>query len=156
VHLAGALWQLPGDEIDAFAGGLVDVGAGDWYTAQQIRAHNVDVGSTLPREGAPGEIDVWMLGAHALHPGCAYRWIRYASGARVQAQVARFFGATPVNGDACAALGKAPCRALHADAAAPLLKRIAFRHTPVENCGGGRICVPFARWEQVWNDVRSS
>ncbi|HMG97798.1 MAG TPA: hypothetical protein VK546_02695, partial [Gaiellales bacterium] len=31
VHLAGALWQLPGDEIDAFAGGLVDVGTGDWY-----------------------------------------------------------------------------------------------------------------------------
>ena len=97
MHLAGALWQLPGDEIDAFAGGLVDVGAGDWYTASQIRDQNVDVGLTLPREGAPGEIDLWMLGAHALHPGCAYRWMRYASGARVQAQVARYFGATPVN-----------------------------------------------------------
>lgn len=156
VHLAGALWQLPGDEIDAFDGGLVDVGAGDWYTAQQIRARNVDVGITLPREGAPGEIDLWMLGAHALHPGCAYRWMRYASGAHVQAQVARFFGATPVNADACTALGKAPCRALHADAGRALLERIAFRHTPVENCGGGRICVPFARWEQAWNELRSS
>ena len=105
MHLAGALWQLPGDEIDAFAGGLVDVGAGDWYTASQIRDQNVDVGITLPREGAPGEIDLWMLGAHALHPGCAYRWMRYASDARVQAQVARYFGATPVNRDACAMLG---------------------------------------------------
>jgi putative spermidine/putrescine transport system substrate-binding protein len=156
LHLAGALWQLPGDEIDAFAGGLVDVGAGDWYTARQIRAQNVDVGLTLPREGAPGELDLWMLGARALHPGCAYRWMRYASGAHVQAQVARYFGATPVNADACAALGTASCRALHADAAGALLKRIAFRHTPVENCGGGRICVPFALWEQAWTALRSS
>jgi putative spermidine/putrescine transport system substrate-binding protein len=156
MHLAGALWQLPGDEIDAFAGGLVDVGAADWYTAARVRDQNVDVGLTLPREGAPGEIDLWMLGGRALHPGCAYRWMRYASGARVQAQVARFYGATPVNAGACGVLGIAACRALHADAAAPLLKRIAFRHTPVENCGGGRICVPFARWEQAWTQLRSS
>jgi putative spermidine/putrescine transport system substrate-binding protein len=156
VHLAGALWQLPGDEIDAFDGGLVDVGAGDWYTAQQIRAQNVDVGLTLPREGAPGEIDLWMLGAHAQHPGCAYRWMRYASEAGVQAKVARFYGAAPVNAGTCAVLGKASCHALHADARGPLLKRIAFRHTPVENCGGGRICVPFSQWEQSWTELRSS
>ena len=157
MHLAGALWQLPGDEIDAFAGGLVDVGAGDWYTAEQIRDQNVDVGITLPREGAPGEIDLWMLGAHALHPGCAYRWMRYASGARVQAQVARYFGATPVNARClrrCSA-GR-PARRCTPTRPAPFLKRIAFRHTPVENCGGGRICVPFARWEQAWSELRSS
>jgi hypothetical protein len=53
-------------------------------------------------------------------------------------------------------LGAAACQALHADAGAPLLKRIAFRHTPVESCGGGRICVPFARWEQTWTQLRSS
>lgn len=156
LHLAGALWQLPGDEIDAFAGGLVDVGAGDWYTASQIRDQNVDVGLTLPHEGAPGEIDLWMLGARALHPGCAYRWMRYASEARVQAQVARYYGATPVNPGACAVLGASACHALHAGASASLLKHIAFRHTPVEHCGGGRICVPFTRWEQSWNELRSS
>jgi putative spermidine/putrescine transport system substrate-binding protein len=153
--LSGALWQLSGDEIDAFAGGLVDVGEGDWYTAQQIRDRNVDVGLTLPRGGAPGEVDLWMLGARAPHPGCAYRWIRYASSARVQAQVARYFGATPVNGEACGLLGKVACDALHVDAPAPFLRKIAFRHTPVENCGGGRRCVPFARWEQSWRDLRS-
>jgi len=38
--------------------------------------------------------------------------------------------------------------------AARFLSRIAFRHTPVENCGGGRRCVPFARWEQAWRDMR--
>ena len=47
-------------------------------------------------------------------------------------------------------------RALHADAPGPFLKRIAFRHTPVENCGGGRICVPFSQWEQAWTTLRSS
>jgi putative spermidine/putrescine transport system substrate-binding protein len=155
LQLAGALWQLPGDEIDAFDGGLVDVGAGDWYTHRQILGQNVDVGLTLPREGAPGEVDLWMLGARAAHPGCAYRWIRFASGASVQAQVARYFGATPVNGGACALLGRTTCRSLHADAPPAMLQRIAFRHTPVESCGGGRRCVPFARWEQAWSDLRS-
>ena len=110
--------------------------------------------SRCPREGAPGEIDLWMLGAHALHPGCAYRWMRYASGARVQAQVARFFGATPVNARRlrrCSA-GRPAVRCTRTRQR-PLLKRIAFRHTPVENCGGGRSCVPFARWEQAWSDA---
>ena len=77
-------------------------------------------------------------------------------GTRVQAQVARYFGAAPVNRDACARLGRTACRALHADATGALFKHIAFRHTPVENCGGGRICVPFALWEQTWNELRSS
>jgi putative spermidine/putrescine transport system substrate-binding protein len=153
LQLAGALWLVTGDEIDAFTGGLVDVGEGDWYTAGQIRDQNTDVGLTLPREGAPGEVDLWMLGAHALHPGCAYRWMQYASGANVQAEVARSYGATPVNADACAVLGKTACAQLHADVPAAFLKRIAFRHTPVENCGGGRRCVPFARWEQAWTDI---
>jgi putative spermidine/putrescine transport system substrate-binding protein len=143
MHLAGALWQLPGDEIDAFDGGLVDVGAGDWYTAQQIRSQNVDIGLTLPREGAAGELDVWMLGANAPHPGCAYRWMRYASTPDVQAQVARYFGV----------LGTTTCAALHANASKAFLSRISFRHTPVENCGGGRRCVPFATWEQAWTGL---
>jgi putative spermidine/putrescine transport system substrate-binding protein len=150
LRLAGALWELPGDQVDAFAGGLVDVGEGDWYTAQQIRAQNVSVGLTMPRGGAPGEIDLWMLGAHAPDPGCAYRWMRYASTARVQAKVARFYGATPVNAGACALLGKATCSRLHADAPKAFLRRIVFRHTPVQNCGGGRECIPYARWEQAW------
>jgi putative spermidine/putrescine transport system substrate-binding protein len=153
LHLAGSLWQLPGDEIDAFDGGLVDVGAGDWYTTQQIRDQSVDVGLTLPRGGAPGELDVWMLGAHALHPGCAYRWMRYASTPAVQAQVARFYGATPVSAGACALLGTTTCSALHANVSKAFLSRIAFRHTPVENCGGGRRCVPFTKWEQAWTDI---
>ena len=155
LSLAGALWQVPGDQIDAFDGGLVDVGAGDWYTTKQIRDQNVDVGLTLPRGGAPGEVDLWMLGARAPHPGCAYRWMRYASTAGVQARVARFYGATPVNPNACGVLGKTACDELHADASGAFLRRIAFRHTPVEHCGGGRRCVPFARWEQAWLQLRN-
>jgi putative spermidine/putrescine transport system substrate-binding protein len=153
MRLAGTLWQLPGDEIDAFAGGLVDVGAGDWYSARQIRDQNVDIGVTLPRAGAAGELDLWMLGAHAANPGCAYRWMRYASSAAVQARVARYFGAAPVNAAACPVLGKAACGALHADVSKAFLRRISFRHTPVANCGGGRHCVPLATWEQAWTDM---
>ena len=51
--------------------------------------------------------------------------------------------------------GRLPCRRTLDAPARFLRKRIAFRHTPVENCGGGRRCVPFARWEQAWRDMRS-
>jgi len=52
-------------------------------------------------------------------------------------------------------LGKTACDELHADASGAFLRRIAFRHTPVEHCGGGRRCVPFARWEQAWLQLRN-
>ena len=79
----------------------------------------------------PCSSDASVTSARAPHPGCAYRWMRYASSARVQAQVARYFGATPVNREACALLGQAACSDVHLDAPARFLRRIAFRHTPV-------------------------
>ena len=71
-----------------------------------------------------------------------------------KAQAARFFGATPSTATRAAAR-RADLPGAPRDAPPALLRRIAFRHTPVENCGGGRRCVPFARWEQAWDAMRS-
>ncbi len=131
MHLAGALWQLPGDEIDAFAGGLVDVGAGDWYTAARSATRTSTSASRCPARAHRARSTSGCWAPSALHPGCAYRWMRYASEARVQAQVARYFGATPVNRDACAALGRAACQALHADAP----RRVAEAHRVPPHAG---------------------
>ena len=140
MHLAGALWQLPGDEIDAFAGGLVDVGAGDWYTAradprpERRRRPHAARARARPARSTSGCSAPTRSTPAARIAGCAT-----PRAPRVQAQVARYFGATPVNARrlrACSA-GR-PATRCTPTRAGPFLKRIAFRHTPVENCGGGR------------------
>ena len=122
-QLAGALWQLPGDEIDAFDGGLVDVGAGDWYTAQQIREQNVDVGPDAPARGRAGRgrpldarrprarIPAARTAGSATprRPACRPRW--RATSARPRST------ATPA---ACS--GRTACRAVHLDAPRAFLR----------------------------------
>ena len=39
----------------------------------------------IPKEGATGWLDTWMLSAKAKHPNCAYAWYAYISSPKVQA-----------------------------------------------------------------------
>ena len=39
----------------------------------------------IPKEGATGWLDTWMLSAKAKHPNCAYAWYTYISSPKVQA-----------------------------------------------------------------------
>ena len=117
--LAGALWQLPGDEIDAFDGGLVDVGAGDWYTAQQIRdaerrrrpdaAARGRAGRGRPldarRRRAPSRLRVPLDALRLAERACRRRW-RASSAPRRSTPTPARCSAGP------------PAAALHADAPA--------------------------------------
>ena len=44
--------------------------------------------AVIPKEGATGWLDTWMLSAKAKHPNCAYKWMQYISTPKVQAQQA--------------------------------------------------------------------
>ena len=37
------------------------------------------VKEVIPKEGATGWLDTWMLSAKAKHPNCAYAWYAYIS-----------------------------------------------------------------------------
>ena len=65
----------------------------------------------IPKEGATGWADTWMLSAHAKHPNCAYKWMKWVSTPKVQAQQAISFGETPANTKACAIMDKLSPRA---------------------------------------------
>ena len=122
MHLAGALWQLPGDQIDAFAGGLVDVGEGDWYTAQpDPRPERRRRPHPARARAHPARSTSGCSAPARLHPGCAYRWMRYASGARRagpgRALLRRHPG-QPRRLRRCSA--RRPATQLHADAAGRL------------------------------------
>ena len=79
---------------------------------RELRRQAVPVRSEIPLEGATAWLDAWSLVSTASHPGCAYRFLDYATKASVQAKTSRLVGAAPAAPGACRLLGISTCRAL--------------------------------------------
>ena len=69
-------WGLASDEISLFKNGDVTIGASWPYTTGQLQAAKVPVKEIIPKEGATGWLDTWMLSKKAKHPNCALRLVR--------------------------------------------------------------------------------
>jgi putative spermidine/putrescine transport system substrate-binding protein len=147
-------WGLGSQEISMFKNGDVAVGAAWPYQTSSLLADGEPVADTIPKEGATGWADTWMLATKAPHPNCSYKWLQYISSAKVQAQQAVYYRETPANTKACPImdqLEQGSCAQFHADAPASYFNSIAFWKTPVADCGGGKTdCVPYAQWQQSW------
>jgi putative spermidine/putrescine transport system substrate-binding protein len=148
-------WSSAPAQISAFANGDVTVGASWPYQVLQLMGHHFPIGSVIPKEGATGWADTWMLAARAPHPNCAYMWMRYISTPKVQAEQALSFGETPDNTLACGymnQMSKGSCALYHANAPAAYFKTIALWKTPVAQCDNGKPdCVPYLDWVAAWN-----
>ena len=151
-------WSLASDAVDLFRNGDAAIGAAWPYMTNTLRDAGAHVAETIPREGATGWADSWMLSAHAQHPNCAYMWINFVTTPHVQAQQALSFGETPANTKACADMDKlaaGSCAKYHADAPADYFKRISFWKTPVRQCGNGEsTCLDYSAWQQAWQLVK--
>jgi len=151
-------WGLASDEIDLFKSGGVVLGASWPYQTNTLAADKVPVKDLIPKEGATGWADTWMLSAHAKHPTCAYMWMRYISQPKPQAQQAIYFGETPANPKACPIMDKlAPGSAAqyHCGASAAYFKSIYFWKTPVAACGNGsNDCADYTKWQQAWTQLK--
>jgi putative spermidine/putrescine transport system substrate-binding protein len=151
-------WALASDEIDLFKNGDVIMGAGWPYQLSTLKAAKFPVADTIPREGATGWLDTWMVSAKAKHPNCAYLWLQYISTPKVQAMQAVNYGETPVNALACAFMNKiraGACHQYHADAPLSYFRQIKFWKTPVADCGNGKKdCMDYTKWQQAWTDIR--
>jgi putative spermidine/putrescine transport system substrate-binding protein len=152
-------WGLASDEISLFKNGDVTVGASWPYTTGALQAAKVPVKEIIPKEGATGWLDTWMLSAKAKHPNCAYAWYSYISSPKVQAMQATSYGETPVNKLACGymnKLSKGSCAAYHANAPESYYASIKFWKTPVADCGNGKKdCMDYSQWVKSWNEVIS-
>ncbi len=108
----------------------------------------------IPKEGATGWADTWMLAAKAPHPNCAYLWMRYISTPKVQAEQAVSYGETPDNKLACPLMNKlqkGSCDLYHANAPQSYFDSISLWKTPVATCDNGQQdCVPYSQWQQAW------
>jgi putative spermidine/putrescine transport system substrate-binding protein len=150
-------WSLASDEIDLFKNGDAVVGASWPYQTNTLIADKVPVKDLIPKEGATGWADTWMLSAKAKHPNCAYMWLKWISTPKVQAQQAIYFGETPANTKACPImdkLSKGSCEQYHANAPAAYFKSIKFWKTPVAACGNGKNnCMDYTKWQQAWTQL---
>ena len=151
-------WALASDEIDLFKNGDAVIGASWPYQTNTLIGAKAPVKDTIPKEGATGWLDTWMVSAHTKNLDCAYKWLAWISTPKVQAQQAIYFGETPVNSLACAQmdkLSKGSCAQYHADAPLAYFKQIHFWKTPIAACGNGKNdCLTYAQWQQAWTQLK--
>ncbi len=147
-------WGLASQEISEFKNGDATVGAGWPYQVSALKGTNFPIGAVIPKEGATGWADTWMLAAKAPHPNCAYQWMRYISTPKVQAEQAVSYGETPDNKLACPLMNelqKGSCDLYHANAPQSYFDSISLWKTPVVTCDNGQQdCVPYSQWQQAW------
>jgi putative spermidine/putrescine transport system substrate-binding protein len=150
-------WGLASDEIELFKNGDTVIGAAWPYQYSQLKSAKEPVEQIIPKEGATGWADTWMLSAHAKHPNCAYEWVNWVSSPKVQAEQATTYGETPVNTKACGEMEKiekGSCSVYHANAPASYFESIKFWKTPVAECGNGQSdCMDYSKWQQKWTEV---
>jgi putative spermidine/putrescine transport system substrate-binding protein len=151
-------WVLPSDEIDLFKGGDAIIGASWPVQTLNLKDAKAPVADLIPKEGATGWADTWMIASKAKHPNCAYQFIKWVSTPKVQAQQALSFGETPANAKACSFMDQLKpggCTAYHANAPAAYFNSIRFWKTPVANCGNGKTdCMDYTVWQQKWQSIK--
>jgi putative spermidine/putrescine transport system substrate-binding protein len=153
-----SFWSGYVDAQKALENGSTVVGSTWQYIVNLAVADKKPVGSVLPKEGATGWADTWMVDAKSPHPNCAYMWMNWITKPDVQAQVAEWFGEAPANTKACAlTVDKGHCDTFHATDES-YFKKIWFWSTPQSDCLDGRTdvkCMPYSDWAKAWSDIRS-
>lgn len=151
-------WALASDEIELFKNGDAIIGAAWPYQTNALKAANVNVMDTIPEEGATGWADSWMLSAKSKHVNCAYKFMRYVSTPKVQAEQAIYFGETPANKKACDpmnAIEAGSCEKYHLNAPASYFDSIHFWQTPLPTCSdGSKACTSYSDWQRAWQQVK--
>ncbi len=111
------------------------------------------IASTIPEEGATGWADTTMMHVEAAHPNCAYAWLNHSLDAKVQGDVAAWFGSVPAVNAACKG------NALLTDAGCDTngmanFDKIWFWRTPTGKCESEGTCVSYSQWAKDYLAVQ--
>lgn len=144
--LVGRYWHDAFVQIDDFTNQGV-VAASSWpFQVNLLQASTQPIASVVPAEGATGWADSTMMHIDAAHPNCAYKWLEHSLNAKLQGDLAAWFGSVPAVPDACKG------NALLTDGGCDLngmanFEKIAFWRTPTTDCGDGKQeCIPYHEW----------
>jgi putative spermidine/putrescine transport system substrate-binding protein len=152
----GEYWSDYQKSENSFKTGDSVVGTTWQVIANMAQADNAPVKAVLPKEGATGWSDTWMVSAKAAHPNCAYQWMNWIVSPKVNAQVAEWFGEAPSNAKACDQTSdKNFCTVFHA-ADDAYWKNVYYWTTPIKNCldGRGAVCTDYAAWTAAWTEIK--
>ena len=154
----GEYWADFTKAVQAFETGTSAVG-----TTWQIIANTINsdkkttVKTVLPKEGATGWSDTWMISSKAAHPNCMYKWMDWIVSPSVNAQVAEWFGEAPAQTKACDQTSdKEFCTTYHA-LDPSYADKIAYWTTPRKACvdGSGNNCTDYSEWVTDWQAIKS-
>ncbi|MFJ2029473.1 ABC transporter substrate-binding protein [Streptosporangium sp. NPDC087985] len=155
--LVGEYWSDYTKEVQAFKSGDSVVGTTWQVIANVAQADKAPVEVTLPKEGATGWSDTWMVSAVAKHPNCAYRWMDWIISPEANAQVAEYFGEAPANSESCALTADPKhCETFHATDEA-YYSKVWFWTTPIAQCLDGRTdvqCMDYSAWTRAWTEIK--
>ena len=152
----GEYWFQYTEEQSAFANGDSDVGTTWQVIANLLEADGINVKTVLPKEGATGWSDTWMISSEAKHPNCMYKWFDWVVSPKVNAQIAEYFGEAPANAKACQETADpAHCEIYHADDE-EFFSQVSYWNTPKADCGDDRgdVCKDYSEWVQAWTEVK--
>ena len=150
-------WSDYTKEVQAFETGTSEIG-----TTWQVIANTINgdgkatVNTVLPKEGATGWSDTWMISSKAKHPNCMYQWMNWITSPTVNAQVAEYFGEAPAQTLACEhTADKSFCKTYSALDPA-YAARIHYWTTPQTQCldGSGNNCTDYATWVTRWQRLK--
>jgi len=154
----GEYWADYTKAVQAFESGTSVVGTTWQVIANTINADGkVKVDTVLPKEGATGWSDTWMISAKAKHPNCMYEWMNYIVSPTVNAQVAEYFGEAPAQTLACQHTSdKSFCTTYHA-LDPSYASKIHYWTTPQQQCvdGKGNNCTDYSQWVAKWQQIKS-
>jgi putative spermidine/putrescine transport system substrate-binding protein len=144
--LIGRYWHDANIQMDDFKNEGV-VASGSWpFQVNVLSAGGAPVASVFPSEGTTGWADTTMMHVEAPHPNCSYMWLEHSLDAKVQGDLAAWFGSLPAVPSACqgnALLGEKGCETNGFGE----FEKIAFWKTPKADCGNGSTdCVPYHEW----------
>jgi putative spermidine/putrescine transport system substrate-binding protein len=157
----GEYWSDTAKQIQAFGAGDNEVGTTWQYQYFALKAEGKPMAASpasqgfLPKEGATGWSDTWMISSKAQHPNCMYMWMNWIVSPKVNAEVAEFFGEAPAQSLACnETKEKDFCAKYHADNPG-FWKRVYYWETPVSECGNGEEdCKDYNEWVQAWTAIK--
>lgn len=157
--IIGEYWGDYLKNIDAMKNGTTVLGTTWQVNLNYANADGEVVKATLPKEGATGWSDTWMVAKDTKNINCSYKWLDWIAGPQANAQVAEWFGEAPANAKACDLVSdKTFCDTFHAGDEA-YWANVHFWNTPSETCVDGRTdvkCVPYAEWSKAWSSLRNS
>jgi putative spermidine/putrescine transport system substrate-binding protein len=154
--IVGEYWSDYTKEQAAFKSGNTVLGTTWQVIANLLTADKVDIKTTLPKEGATGWSDTWMISSKAKNPNCMYRWMDWIISPKANAEVAEWFGEAPANKESCAQTAdKNHCATYHADDEA-YFKKVWYWTTPSKECldGRGAICTDYSQWVSAWTEIK--